>query len=75
MTRAYILIEASPKKARSACAGIAKIAGVASAHLVTGPYDIIALVEGEDPAAIGRLVMAKIHRIDGINRTITCVLV
>lgn len=75
MTKAYVLIEATPKKARSACAGIARIAGVLSAHLVTGPYDIIALVEGEDPTAIGRLVMAKIHRIDGIVRTITCVAV
>jgi DNA-binding Lrp family transcriptional regulator len=75
MTSAYVLIEASPKKARSACAGIAKIPGVASAHLVTGPYDIIAYVTGEDPTAIGRLVMAKIHRVDGVGRTITCVVV
>ena len=75
MTRAYVLIEVSPKKARSACAGIAKIAGVKSAQLVTGPYDIIALVEGEDPTAIGRLVMGKVHRVEGIGRTITCVVV
>ncbi len=75
MTRAYVLIEATPKKARSACAGIAKISGVKSAHLVTGPYDIIALLEGSDPTAIGRLVMGKIHRVDGVGRTITCVVV
>jgi len=75
MTRAYVLIEVSPKKARSTCAGIAKIAGVKSAQLVTGPYDIIALVEGEDPTAIGRLVMGKVHRVEGIGRTITCVVV
>jgi DNA-binding Lrp family transcriptional regulator len=75
MTSAYILIEAAPNKARSACAKIAKIAGVTSAHLVTGPYDIIAYVEGKDPTAIGRLVMARIHRVEGIGRTITCVVV
>lgn len=75
MTSAYVLIEATPRKARSACAGIAKIAGVKSAHLVTGPYDIIAYVEEEDPTAIGRLVMAKLHRVDGVGRTITCVVV
>lgn len=75
MATAYVLIEATPKKARTACAGIAKLAGVTSAHLVTGPYDIIAYVEGEDPTAIGRLVMSRIHRVDGVGRTITCVVV
>ncbi len=75
MASAYILIEAATMQARAACEKIAKLAGVHSAHLVTGPYDIIALVEGEDPAAIGRLVMAKVHAVAGVGRTITCVVV
>ena len=75
MARAYVLIEAAPKKARTACGKIAKHPGVCSAHLVTGPYDIVALVEGQDPAAIGKLVMARIHAVDGVGRTITCVVV
>jgi|APDOM4702015118_1054815.scaffolds.fasta_scaffold1591127_1 DNA-binding Lrp family transcriptional regulator len=75
MASAYVLIEAAPKKARAACGKIAKLSGVCSAHLVTGPYDIIALVEGKDPAAIGKLVMAKIQAVDGVGRTITCVVV
>jgi DNA-binding Lrp family transcriptional regulator len=75
MAAAYILIEAVPRKARSACGKIARLAGVKSAHLVTGPYDIIALVEAKDPAAIGRLVMSKIQGVDGVGRTITCVAV
>jgi DNA-binding Lrp family transcriptional regulator len=61
--------------ARAACGRIAKLSGVCSVHLVTGPYDIIALVEGKDPAAIGKLVMAKIQAVDGVGRTITCVVV
>jgi DNA-binding Lrp family transcriptional regulator len=48
---------------------------VTSAHLITGPYDIIALVEEKDPTAIGRLVMTKIQAVDGVGRTITCVVV
>ncbi len=75
MASAYVLIEAAPKKARAACAKIAKLAGVRSAHLVTGPYDIIALIEGADPTTIGQLVMARIHAVDGVGRTITCVVV
>jgi DNA-binding Lrp family transcriptional regulator len=75
MASAYVLIEAAPKKARTACAKIAKLRGVTSAHLITGPYDIIALVEEKDPTAIGRLVMTKIQAVDGVGRTITCVVV
>jgi len=75
MASAYILIEAAPRKARAACGKISKLPGVCSAHLVTGPYDIIALVEGRDPAAIGKLVMSKIQAVDGVGRTITCVVV
>ena len=75
MANAYVLIEAAPKKVRTVCGKISKLSGVCSAHLVTGPYDIIALVEGKDPAAIGKLVMAKIQAVDGVGRTITCVVV
>jgi DNA-binding Lrp family transcriptional regulator len=75
MAQAYILIEVAPKRARAACAKIAKIPGVQAAHLVTGPYDIIVFVEGRDPQAIGSLVLAKIHAVDGVGRTITCVVV
>jgi len=52
-----------------------KIPGVKSAHLVTGPYDIIAYVEAKDPGAIGRLVMSKIQAVTGVGKTITCVVV
>lgn len=75
MATAYVLIEAAPKRALQACGKIAKVAGVKSAHLVTGPYDIIALVEGKDPGAIGKLVLSKIQAVPGVGKTITCVVV
>jgi DNA-binding Lrp family transcriptional regulator len=75
MASAYVLIEAAPRKARSACARIAKLPGVSSAHLVTGPYDIIVSLSASDPTAVGRLVMSKIQAVDGVGRTITCVVV
>lgn len=75
MAAAYVLIEAAPKKAVQACTKIARISGVKSAHLITGPYDIIALVEAKDPGAIGRLVMSKIQAVTGVGKTITCVVV
>ncbi|MFI5338995.1 MAG: Lrp/AsnC ligand binding domain-containing protein [Candidatus Methylomirabilales bacterium] len=75
MGAAYVLIEVAPKKALLACAKIAKIPGVQSAHLVTGPYDIIALVQAKDPGAIGKLVMSRIQAVGGVGKTITCVVV
>lgn len=75
MAAAYVLIEAAPKKALQACTKIAKILGVKSAHLVTGPYDIIAYVEAKDPGAIGKLVMSKIQAVTGVGKTITCIVV
>lgn len=75
MASAYVLIEAQPRKALTARGKIARIAGVRSAHLVTGPYDIIAFVEAKDPGAIGRLVMSKIQAVDGVGKTITCIVV
>jgi DNA-binding Lrp family transcriptional regulator len=75
MAAAYVLIEAAPRKALPACTKIAKIPGVTSAHLVTGPYDIIAHVEAKDPGAIGRLVMSRIQAVPGVGKTITCVVV
>ena len=75
MAAAYVLIEAAPRKALQACAKIAKISGVKSVHLVTGPYDIIAYVEAKDPGAIGKLVMSRIQAVPSIGKTITCVVV
>jgi DNA-binding Lrp family transcriptional regulator len=72
MTSAYVLIEAAPRKALTARGKIARIGSVKSAHLVTGPYDIIAFVEAKDPGAIGTLVMSKIQAVDGVGKTITC---
>ncbi|MCK4331699.1 MAG: Lrp/AsnC ligand binding domain-containing protein, partial [Dehalococcoidia bacterium] len=40
--------------------------------LVTGPYDIITVVEHDDFNAIGGLVTERIHPIPGIKRTVTC---
>jgi hypothetical protein len=39
---------------------------------VTGPYDIITILERETLNDIGDLVTGKIHPIPGISRTVTC---
>ncbi|MFX0018760.1 MAG: Lrp/AsnC family transcriptional regulator [Promethearchaeota archaeon] len=48
-----------------------QIPEVLEAHAVTGGIDIIAKVESKDITTISKIVLAKIHRIDGIERTST----
>jgi DNA-binding Lrp family transcriptional regulator len=77
--RAYVLIETAPGKTKSVKKELGKIKGAPSALVrldaVTGPYDFIAVVEGANLDAIGRLVTDAIGIIDGVTRTTTCVAV
>lgn len=43
-----------------------------SADVVTGPFDLIVLVEAEDLDVLARWVTERIQAIDGAQRTITC---
>jgi DNA-binding Lrp family transcriptional regulator len=70
--KAFVLIETAVGKSKEVVDAIKKIKGVASVDTVTGPYDVIAIVEGGNLNDIGDLVTAKIHPITGINRTVTC---
>jgi DNA-binding Lrp family transcriptional regulator len=47
--------------------------GIRSADAVTGNFDIIALVEAGDMAAMAELVTSRIQGVRGVMRTITCV--
>ena len=73
-TRAYVLIETTVGKAKEVVTTLQghKIKEIKSVDLVTGPYDVIAVVEHADFNAIGSLVTEKIHPIAGIVRTVTC---
>ena len=72
--KAFVLIEVNVGKAKDVASAISKLnsSGVESVYTVTGPYDIIAVVEGNTLNEIGDLVTSKIHPIAGISRTVTC---
>lgn len=72
---AYVLIEAAADKTKNVLGKLSKVKGVKSFHAVTGPYDVIAVIEAEDIKAIGEVVLSKIRTIDGVVKTITCVAV
>ena len=72
MARAYVLIEAAVGKTVDVVTALKAVAGVNSADPVTGPYDVIAVIEGVDINAVGNLVTKKVHTINGVLRTVTC---
>jgi len=70
--KAFVLIETAVGKSKEVVEAIKHLKGAKSVDTVTGPYDVIAIVEGENLNDIGDLVTAKIHPIPGISRTVTC---
>ncbi|HET8577876.1 MAG TPA: Lrp/AsnC ligand binding domain-containing protein [Methylomirabilota bacterium] len=77
--KAYVLIETAAGKTKGVKKALTKIksgrATVEALDAVTGPYDFIAVVEGQSLDAIGNLVTDSIGIIDGVTRTTTCVAV
>jgi DNA-binding Lrp family transcriptional regulator len=70
--KAFVLIETEVGKTKDVVAALQKLKGVVSVDTVTGPYDIIAILQGESLNDIGNLVTGKIHPVSGISRTVTC---
>ena len=74
MAGAYILIEVSGGKTKSALKKLTAIKGL-NISAVTGPYDAIAYIEGKDLNALGNTVLSKIHAVSGVTKTTTCMCV
>ena len=72
--KAFVLVETEVGRTKDVVAALQaqKAKEIKSVDLVTGPYDVIAVVEHDDFNAIGSLVTEKIHPIPGIKRTVTC---
>jgi DNA-binding Lrp family transcriptional regulator len=72
VAKAFVLVEVAVGKTKEVANALLQLKGVKTVNAVTGPYDIIAVVEGESLNEIGDLVTSKIHPIAGISRTVTC---
>ena len=73
--KAFVLIETVVGRNKEVVTTLKKLEGVTTVDIVTGPYDVIAIIEGETLNDIGDLVTAKIHPIAGISRTVTCLVI
>jgi DNA-binding Lrp family transcriptional regulator len=74
-TKAYLLVETAVGKTRDVANTLRGLGGIATVDVVTGPYDIIAVIGGDDMTVLGNLVTEKIHTVSGVVRTVTCVAV
>ena len=59
-TKVYVLIETSVGKTKDVVTQLRSHRGVRRADTVTGPYDVVAVVEAEDLNAGGDLVTSRI---------------
>jgi DNA-binding Lrp family transcriptional regulator len=75
--KAFILIETMMGRNKEVVKSLSKmkIKGIKSVDTVTGPYDAIAVLEAETLSEIGEIITSKIHAVDGISRTVTCLAV
>ncbi len=69
----FVLIEVSVGKIREIISSLRGIEEVQSAAMVTGPYDVIAVVTANDMQEVAELVTGKIQNLRGVTKTITCV--
>lgn len=72
-TRAFILIETQVGRAKQVALDLRALEGVRDADVITGFFDVIAVVEAVDMATMADLVTSRIQGIRGVLRTITCV--
>ena len=74
-TKAYVLVETTVGKNREVIAGLQQLREVTRVDLVTGPFDVIAVIEAGSLAEVGDVLTARIHPIPGISRTVTCLVI
>lgn len=72
MVRAYILIEMVAGQSRNLVNSLSEEPSVVDVARVTGPYDVVATLEGKDIEEISSFVSETVHSLAGVVRTTTC---
>jgi DNA-binding Lrp family transcriptional regulator len=71
--RAFFLLNTERGSVEETVNALKQIEGVKSADRVTGPYDVIAVLEEEDLMAMEDLEARIVKRIPHISRSVTCI--
>ena len=70
--RAFVLINLAAGASQKVLATLRKMSFVAEVHAVSGPFDMIAVVDGATFNEIGRFVLEQVQTVPGIQKTLTC---
>ncbi len=73
MVKAYVLIEMLAGHSKNLVDSLRDRKVVSSVDRVTGPYDVIAVVNAENINEISNIVSSEVHTHSGVVRTTTCV--
>ena len=68
---AFVYLQVRPGSVEDVVVALKSTRGVRTAVAVVGGWDILAAVHGTDLMGIARDVVHHVHRIDGIERTVT----
>ena len=75
MPLSYVLMKTKAGFVEKVIKELNKMDEVKEAHAVTGEIDIIIKVEAKDIETIAKVILSKIHKIDGVDRTATHIVV
>ena len=75
MLSAYVLILTEIGKLAHVAQALSDLDGVQEAEDITGPYDIIAKIQAPTLDQLGWLVASRIQAVDGVTRTLTCMVI
>ncbi|XHH10119.1 MAG: Lrp/AsnC family transcriptional regulator [Candidatus Bathyarchaeia archaeon] len=64
--------DGTPITQRDVAEEIARLADVQEVHIITGDWDLLVKVRAENVDAIGKFVVDKLRRINGLQKTLTC---
>ena len=70
--QAYVLIEATACKGNDIVAALRAMPRTVQVDRVTGPYDVICILDLDSLDDLGPTVRDEIHAIEGIVRTTSC---
>lgn len=73
--RAYVLINVRPGKVRDVVSAVGQMEGVRHSDACWGLPDVFAYVETPDEKSLNRLVMDRIQKLEGVERTETHIVV
>jgi DNA-binding Lrp family transcriptional regulator len=75
MVRAYVLMKIESGQIEEVLVRLRDSERVCSADAVTGPSDVVALVEATDPRDLADLIFRSIQTIPGVKETDTRVII